>query len=145
MLALVLSACGSDVFDASQVPVVSATTNPAFPVATFTFRPDSAQQIRVYRGTLAGTGVPDSLVWSIVAAARNGIGSGVEYGRSVPGATVLVPARPLVAGRTYTVEVARADPGGGTLVSPDSRYVGSATFAIPVTVVNAAVRRATTP
>jgi hypothetical protein len=147
LLLRALSACGSDGFDASQVPVVSATTNPAFPVATFTFRPDSAQQLRVYRGTVTDVGVPDSLVWSIVSAARNGIVSGIEYGRSgLTGVTVLLPARPLIAGRTYTVEVARADPGGaGTLVSPDSRYVGRATFVIPTTVVNAAVRPSTIP
>jgi hypothetical protein len=135
--------CDSNPFDATQVPRVTATPNAALPVVFFTFLPDSVQQIRVYRGATAGDGYTDALMWSLVANTKNSIRSGVEYGRAAPaGATTDVPARPLLAGQTYTVQVARADPKGtgDGFTNTSNRYVGVVTFAIPSTVVNSSVR-----
>jgi hypothetical protein len=142
-LPVLLSRCDSNSFDSAQVPRVTATPNLSLPVVFFTFLPDSVQQIRVYRGATAGDGYTDALVWSLVATAKNSIRSGVEYGRAAAaGAMTDVPAKPLLAGQTYTVQVTRADPKGtgDGFTNTSNRYVGTATFAIPTTVVNSSIR-----
>jgi hypothetical protein len=138
-------ACDSNPFDETQVPRVTATPNVALPVVFFTFAPDSVQQVRVYRGSTAGDGYTDALMWSLAATTKNSIRSGVEYGRAAPaGATTDVPAKPLIAGQTYTVQVVRADPKGtgDGFTNTSNRYVGTATFAIPTTVISSSVRSA---
>jgi hypothetical protein len=140
---LFAAGCDSNPFDASQVPVVTATPNVSLPVVFISFRPDSVQQIRVYRGANAGDGYTEALVWSVVAVAKNGIVSGIEYGRAgLPGVTTDVAARPLIAGQTYTVQVTRADPkgSGDGFTNTSNRYVGTVSFSLPASVINSSVR-----
>ena len=56
---------------------------------------------------LVGVEGEDGDVWVILTPGRNGISSGVRYGRVPSGATSDGPAVPLVAGRTYDVFVGR--------------------------------------
>jgi hypothetical protein len=98
----------------------------------FSWTPAGAQQIQVYRGTVVD-GNSANVVWSITASGFNSIESGVEYGRNPPpGGTTLVPARPLVPGQPYTVQVSRVDPRNpvGSVSGTRYRYQNVQTFSL---------------
>jgi hypothetical protein len=127
-----LAACSGDDFDATQVPRITITPVVSVPVVTIAWEPAGAQQVQVYRGTVAD-GNSTSLVWSISGTGTNSLVSGVEYGASVPvGGTTLVPAQPLVPGQPYTVQVSRVDPrnASGSVSGGRFRYQSTQTFTI---------------
>ncbi len=133
LLALFVAAAGCDVnpYDASQRPTVSVTQISTSPFVVITWQPSGAQLVRVYRGPVAGDGYGESLWWSIAAASGNSLVSGVPYGDESPsGGSTDVPAKPLVPGERYTVEVTRRDPkgSGDGFTNTKNRYVGTATF-----------------
>ncbi len=140
-VALVL-ACDANPFDATQVPSVTATPNVTLPVAVFSWQPAGAQIIRVYRGSTAGDGYTESLMWSVVATSMNSIASGVEYGRNpIPGATLDVASKLLVPGQVYTVQITRSDPkgSGDGFTNTNNRYVGTATFTLAASMPNSSI------
>ncbi len=131
-----LGACLGDDFDASQVPSITITPVLALPVVVFSWTPAGAQQIQVYRGTVAD-GNSINLVWAITGSTTNSLVSGVEYGRNPPaGGTTLVPAQPLVPGQPYTVQVSRVDPrnASGSVIGARYRYQNVQTFTLPATI-----------
>lgn len=126
---LVTLACDSNPFDAAQQPSVKVTAASASAVV-IQWQPAGAQLVRVYRGSTAGDGYGENLMWSIAASSKNGIASSVQYGALPSGATTDVAAKPLVAGETYTAQVTRSDPkgSGDGFTNTSNRYVGTATF-----------------
>lgn len=128
--ATTLVSCDVNPFDQSQVPVVVATTVGATPLV-ISWQPVGAQLVRVYRGATAGDGYTPSLVWSVVATARNTLTSPLPYGTPQPaGGSTDLAARLLVPGEVYTVQVTRQDPRGtgDGFLNTANRYVGTATF-----------------
>ena len=134
----VLLACSGDSFDKSQVPVITITPVIALPIVRIAWQPAGAQQVRVYKGTVA-TGQTDLLMWSITGTGQNSLVSSIEYGSTNPVNGVLdAAAKPLVAGQPYTVQVSRVDPKGGSSGGPTSvgaRYQSSQTFQLATIVV----------
>ncbi len=133
-LALV-AACGNS-FDKSQVPSITVTPVIALPLVRIAWTPEGAALVRVYKGTQAGSGYGDALVWSIAASGKNSLQSGVEYGTTIPvGGVTDVAAKPLTPGQPYTVEITRADPRGtgDGFTNTSNRYVGTKTFTLAAT------------
>jgi hypothetical protein len=126
-------ACDSNPFDASQVPQIRITPVVAAPLVTIAWTPAGAQQVKVYKGTVAN-GQSDLIVWSVTGSGQNSLVSGIEYGTTNPtGGAVDVPAKALIAGQPYTVQVSRVDPKGGSsggLTSAGARYQNTQTFTI---------------
>jgi len=130
-LATAATACDVNPYDASQRPTVAVTPINTSPFVVISWQPSGAQLVRVYRGSVAGDGYGESLMWSIAANGDNSLVSGVPYGDGSPsGGSTDVPAKPLVHGERYTVEVTRRDPkgSGGGFTNTGNRYVGTATF-----------------
>ena len=131
-----LGAC-SDSFDKSQVPRITLTPVVAAPLVVIRWEPAGAQQIQVYRGTVAD-GSAVNLVWSISATSTNSLVSGVEYATNPPpGGITDLQAKPLERGQPYTVQVSRVDPkGGGANISGGRyRYTSTQTFTIAAPIV----------
>jgi len=138
-LAIFPDACRtSDPFDASQVPRITATTNPSIPTVRFTWIPDGAQRLRVFKGSVVDTN-PVNLWWSATATGKNTMLSGIEYGATVIiGGTRDMPQKSFVRGQTYTVEISRIDPksnDSGPTAAANARYTNTKTFALPASVV----------
>jgi hypothetical protein len=133
-----LLACSGDAFDETQVPIITITPVIALPLVRIAWKPDGAQQVRVYKGTVA-TGQADLVMWSITGTGQNSLVSGIEYGTTNPvNGGVDVAAKPLVAGQPYTVQVSRVDPKGGSsggLTAAGARYQNSQTFTLATVVV----------
>ena len=130
-----VASCDVNPYDSAQEPRVVTMAASAQKVV-ITWQPAGARLVRVYRGTLAGDGYSDALVWSIASTGINTLASGVEYAAPSPvGGSTDVQAKPLVVGQTYTVEVTRDDPNGrgDGFTNTRNRYVGTATFAVPPT------------
>lgn len=132
VLACALAVVGCDVnpYDASQRPVVAITIGGVGAPVRIAWQPAGAQLVRVY----AGNGDPGTLVWSVSAAGVNTLVSGLDYGDVSPaGGSTDVPAQPLTAGGTYTVEVTRRDPkgSGDGFTNTSNRYVGTVRFTAP--------------
>lgn len=133
-LALLITACDVNPFDAAQVPSVVAAPGSAADQVTITWQPEGAQMVRVYRGTQAGDGYSPSLVWSVVATGENTLRSGLTYGTDSPsGGRTDVASQALVAGAPYTVQITRQDPkgSGSGFTNTNNRYVGTASFVAP--------------
>lgn len=131
LMLLAAMACDSNPYDAAQQPSVTVAQQNGVAQVVISWQPEGAQLVRVYRGATAGDGYSDDLMWSIAATGKNSLRSGVTYAAtSIVGGTTDVAARPLLAGRTYTVEVTRADPRGkgDGFTNTSNRYVGTATF-----------------
>ena len=127
--------CGNS-FDKTQVPTITVTPVIALPLVRIAWTPAGAALVRVYKGTQAGSGYGDALVWSIAASGRNSLQPGVEYGTTIPvGGFTDVAAKPLTPGQPYTVEVTRADPRGtgDGFTNTSNRYVGTRTFTLAAT------------
>lgn len=133
-----LLACGGDSFDSAQVPIIRITPVIALPIVAFAWTPDGAQQVRVYKGTVA-TGNFDQLMWSITGTGQNSLVSGIEYGSTSPkNGVVDQTAKPLVPGQPYTVQISRVDPKGGAnggLTANGARYQNTQTFELATIVV----------
>ena len=133
-----LLACGGNAFDKSQIPVITITPVIAAPLVVIAWEPAGAQQVRVYKGTVAN-GISDLLMWSITGSGQNSLKSGIEYGTTNPtGGAVDVAAKPLVAGQPYTVQVSRVDPKGGSaggITADGARYQNTQTFTLASVVV----------
>jgi hypothetical protein len=122
--------CDVNPYDASQRPAVTVTVGGAEAPVRIGWQPAGAQVVRVYTGT-EDTG---ALVWSVSATGANTLVSGLAYGEASPaGGATDVPAQPLTAGATYTVEVIRRDPkgSGDGFTNTSNRYVGTARFTAP--------------
>jgi hypothetical protein len=122
--------CDVNPYDASQRPTVTVTVGGAEAPVRIGWQPADAQVVRVY----TGTGDTGALVWSVSATGANTLVSGLAYGEASPiGGATDVPARPLAAGATYTVEVIRRDPkgSGDGFTNTSNRYVGTARFTAP--------------
>ena len=134
---LLLLACDSNPYDRTQIPTISIVPVIAAPLVVISWTPAGAQQVRVYKGTIAN-GQSDLLVWSITGSGVNSLVSGIEYGTTnPPGGAVDVAAKPLVAGQPYTVQVSRVDPKGGSsggLTAAGARYQNTQTFTIAAVV-----------
>ena len=129
-LALLASACDVNPHDPAQEPRVTVTRLDAGGAIAIEWHPAGAQLVRVYRGSAAGDGYTDQLMWSVAATSRNGLVSGIRYGATPAGGTTDVPAKPLVPGELYTAQVIRQDPkgSGDGFTNTSNRYVGTATF-----------------
>lgn len=134
----VLLACDGNPYDKTQIPLITLTPVVAAPLITIAWQPAGAQQVRVYKGTVAN-GQSDLLMWSITGTGKNSLVSGIEYGTTnPPGGGVDAAAKPLVAGQPYTVQVSRVDPKGGDsggLTSAGARYQNTQTFTLATIVV----------
>lgn len=132
-----LIACDSNPFDDAQVPKITITPVIALPLVRIAWTPAGAQQIRVYKGTVAN-GQSDLLVWSITGSGKNSLVSSIEYGTTNPvGGVVDVAAKPLTPGQPYTVQVSRVDPKGGDtggLTAAGARYQNTQTFTLATVV-----------
>ncbi len=131
--ASVTGCLGGDDFDAAQVPVITITPVVAAPVVVISWTPAGAQQVQVYRGTVAD-GNAANIVWSISGTTTNSLVSGMEYGASPPiTGTTLVPAKSLTPGQPYTVQVSRVDPtdAAGSVSGSLYRYQNTQTFTLP--------------
>ncbi len=132
-VAVLLIACDSRPFDASQIPVIAITPLVALPIVSFAWTPAGAQQVRVYKGSVANNQA-DLVVWSVTGTSVNTLVSPIEYGSATPtGGAADTPAKPLVLGQAYTVVVSRVDPRdaskvGITTAAP--RYQQSQTFTL---------------
>lgn len=129
LLTVTATACDRNPYDPTQQPRVTVTTTSS-PVL-ISWQPGGAQLVRVYRGATAGDGYTTALVWSLAASSKNSLSSGVAYGTAAPaGGATDVPAKPLVAGDSYTVQVTRQDPKGtgDGFTNNSNRYVGTRTF-----------------
>jgi hypothetical protein len=135
---VVLLACDSNAYDATQVPKITIAPVIALPVVKISWEPAGAQTLRVFKGTQA-TGAADLLMWSITGSGKNSLVSGIEYGNTViPGGAVDLAAKPLIAGQPYTVQVGRVDPKGGAsggLTASGARYQNSQTFTLATVIV----------
>lgn len=128
-----LAACSGDDFDRAQVPVITITPVVAIPLVTFTWTPAGAQQLLVYKGTVAD-GNAANLVWSISGTNTNSLVSGIEYGANPPVVgTTLVTAKALIPGQPYTVQISRVDPSNasGSVSGSNFRYQSTQTFTLP--------------
>ncbi len=128
--ALAFAGCDVNPYDASQRPVVTVTIGGGDAPVRIAWQPAGAQLVRVYTGT-EDTG---ALVWSVSATGANSLVSGLDYGDVSPtGGSTDVPAQPLTAGGTYTVEVTRRDPkgSGDGFTNTSNRYVGTVRFTAP--------------
>ncbi len=136
--ALTVLSCSGDTFDSAQVPQITVSPVIALPVVRIAWTPSGAQLVRVYRGTSAGQGLSEDLMWSVTASGPNSIASGLEYGNSMPsGGAIEYAAKPLVLGQPYTVQVSRLDPARKTTVlSAAPRYVNTQVFTINSLVPN---------
>ena len=134
----VLLSCDGNAYDKTQIPLITLTPVVAAPLITIAWQPAGAQQVRVYKGTVAN-GQSDLLMWSITGTGKNSLVSGIEYGTTnPPGGGVDAAAKPLVAGQPYTVQVSRVDPKGGAsggLTSTGARYQNTQTFTMATIVV----------
>lgn len=132
VLVVLGAACDVNPYDPAQQPRVTVTQVAPGPAVTIEWQPAGAQLVRVYRGSAAGDGYGDSLVWSIAAVTKNSLPSRVTYGATPTGGTADVAAKPLVAGETYTAQVTRHDPkgSGDGFTNTANRYVGTATFTV---------------
>lgn len=131
-IALTVTACSGDDFDTSQVPRITVTPVIALPLVVIAWEPAGAQQVQVYRGTVAD-GNSVNLVWSISGTNTNTLVSGIEYGTNPPpGGTTLMAAQPLLLGQPYTVQVSRVDPRdvNGSVSGARYRYQNTQTFTI---------------
>ncbi len=132
---VLLTACDVNPYDASQVPQVRVTPTVGASRVVISWQPEGAQLVRVYAGSVAGDGYTTTLVWSIAAIGSNTLVSGVDYGALTPtGGRIDVPAKALVSGQTYTVQVTRADPkgSGDGFTNTSNHYVGTQTFTVGV-------------
>lgn len=131
LLAGAAAACDVNPDDPAQRPTVTVTQTPASGVA-IGWHPEGAQLIRVYRGASAGDGYDVNLMWSVAATTQNSLRSLVSYGVAPSGGTTDVPAKALVTGETYTVQVTRQDPKGtgDGFSNTSNRYIGTATFTV---------------
>jgi hypothetical protein len=131
-----VAACDANPFDATQQPQVAvAAGSGKSSTVVITWQPAGAQLVRVYRGAAAGDGYTASLMWSIAATSANSLASGVIYGTASPtGGQTDVPAKALVAGETYTVQVTRRDPKGtgDGFTNTGNQYVGTASFVLAI-------------
>ena len=127
-----LASCGGDSFDKTQVPTITVTPVVALPLVRFSWAPAGAQELRVYRGTIAD-GNAVNLVWAIAATGTNTLQSGVEYGDAPPrGGTTSLAAKTLILGQPYTVHISRRDPNGtgSDATSTQNRYSNVQTFTL---------------
>lgn len=131
---LFVLACDSNPFDQAQVPVITITPLVAVQLLQFSWTPQGAQLVRVYKGATAGDGYGPDLVWSIAATGKNTIQSPMEYGTtSAPGATIDKAPTALLPGQFYTVQITRQDPkgnGSDGFTNNSNRYVGTQTFKV---------------
>lgn len=133
VLASLALACDSNPYDPRQVPQIRVLPVLALPVVSFSWLPEGAGLLRVYRGSQAGDGYTPDLVWSIVATGKNSLASGVVYGTTaLTGGTTDVAAQPLVPGVPYTVQISRQDPKGkgDSFMNTNNRYVNTQTFTV---------------
>jgi hypothetical protein len=132
LVAVLFAACDTNPFDPSQQPRVTVVQDSGGSAVTIHWERDGAQLVRVYRGSTAGDGYGDDLMWSIAAETVNGLSSGVTYGSSPTASTTDFAAKPLLPGETYTAEVTRRDPRGSGegFTNTRNRYVGTATFTL---------------
>lgn len=135
MLSLALClACDSNPFDQAEVPQITVTPVFALPIVRFSWTPQGAQLVRVYKGRVAGDGYGPDLMWSLAATGKNTIQSGIEYGTTVaPGAALDVSAQALVNGQAYTVQISRQDPkanGSDGFTNNANRYVATQMFIV---------------
>lgn len=132
--AVLAIACDVNPFDRTQVPRITVTPVIAAPLVVIAWTPTGANLVRVYKGTTAGQGYGQDLVWSIAATSGNSLMSSVEYGESagLVGATTDVAAKALILGQPYTVQVSRQDPkgSGDGFTSTGNRYVSTQTFTL---------------
>jgi hypothetical protein len=130
VLAMFAAACDRNPYDPAQQPRVTVAPVDGGATIAIEWQPDGAQLVRVYRGTVAGDGYTDQLMWSLAATSRNSLASGVRYGAVPGGSTTDVAAKPLATGEVYTVQVTRQDPkgSGDGFTNTSNRYVGTATF-----------------
>jgi len=130
------SGCDANPFDPTQQPQVVVTAGAGrSSTVVVSWQPAGAQLVRVYRGATAGDGYTPGLVWSIAATSANSLTSGVIYGTASPtGGQTDVPAKALVPGETYTVQVTRRDPkgSGDGFTNTKNSYIGTASFIVPV-------------
>jgi len=134
LCALTITGCDVNPFDASQQPVVAVSSAGAEAPVRISWQPAGAQFVRVHAGAAIGTAAATPLVWSVVATGTNSLASGLAYGDTAPvGGSTDLPARPLTAGATYTVQVTRQDPrgSGDGFTNTNNRYVGTAVFTAP--------------
>lgn len=130
--AVALAACTGDDFDATQVPQITITPVVAAPLVTIRWTPANAQQILVYKGTVAD-GNSTNVVWSIAASSVNSLTSPIEYGTNPPpGGTTVVAAKRLESGQPYTVLIGRVDPAdaSGGVLGNRFRYTATQTFTL---------------
>ena len=132
MASAVGAGCDANPFDRAQVPIVSVEVAPGAP-PVFSWTPEGAAIVRVFRGPSAGDGYTPAFVWEVglgPGAGENGLRSPLVYGVEPPEGVEPFPAPPLVAGEPYTVWVFRDDPeGSGTGFSnTNNTYTGTATF-----------------
>lgn len=127
---LMLGACDSNPYDSAEEPRVSIARVDSGNTVAIEWQPAGAQLVRVYRGSSAGDGYSDQLMWSVAATSRNSLASGIRYGAVPGGGMVDVPAKPLVPGEVYSAQVTRQDPkgSGDGFTNTSNRYVGTVTF-----------------
>ncbi len=135
-LALGAASCDANPFDAAQQPQVAVAAGAGkSSTVVISWIPAGAQLVRVYRGATAGDGYSPNLMWSIAATSANSLKTGVIYGTTTPvGGQTDAPAKPLVPGEVYTVQVTRSDPkgGGDGFTNTKNQYIGTASFVLPV-------------
>ncbi len=124
--------CDVNSFDQAQVPMVSVSVESGAP-PVFSWTPDGAAIVRVFRGTEAGDGYTPAFVWEVGKGAgvgENGLRSPVVYGVVPAEGTEPFPAPLLIAGEPYTVWVFRDDPRGtgDGFANTHNTYTGTATF-----------------
>ena len=136
MVALVVNACDANPFDPAQQPQVAVTAGSGkSSTVVISWQPAGAQLVRVYRGAAAGDGYTANLMWSIAATSTNSLTTAVLYGTTTPvGGQTDAPAKPLVPGEVYTVQVTRSDPkgSGDGFTNTKNSYIGTASFALAV-------------
>ena len=124
--------CDVNPYDPSQVPRITITPVVAAPLVKIAWTPEGAQLLRVYRGTVAD-GVSANIVWSVSATGPNSLRSGIEYGENPPpGGNIDVPAKALILGQAYTVQISRRDPKGtgDGFTNTSNRYESVQTFTL---------------
>src|SRR5688572_307712 len=90
LLVMLLAGCDTNPFDPAQQPEVTVTDLSVAGIF-IEWQPAGAQLVRVYRGSIAGDGYGESLMWSIAANTKNSLMSGVRYGASPTEGTTDVP------------------------------------------------------
>ncbi|MCB9235879.1 MAG: hypothetical protein H6581_29795 [Bacteroidia bacterium] len=115
-------------FDKSQVPQI--TVQPGL-VPVFSFSPETAFRIRVFKGDKDLDTYGDELMWELTGVgAENSLQSPITYGIGPEDYHQDRPAKPLQAGETYTVVIMRMDPkaSGDGFTRRSNDYRASATF-----------------